>query len=130
MAKAAFRIQTTKSGTTFSFKEMVDTPTSITGQAPLKSRGHSELYTGPTQAGSCRKGIESVKQNSIDPRAYFRETSSNQRFYFNLRAINNEIIFSSPLRKKQEEMEGDIKFFIENAASAIVLWGKQSSSNS
>lgn len=127
MSKAAFRIKSTIHGTSFTLKEMVPTPTSKKGEAPLKARGHSELYSGSSQANSCRNGIDSVIQNSIDPKAYHREVSKNGRHYFNMKAVNNQIIFTSPLRKSKTKMEEDILFTMENAASAVILWGKQSS---
>ena len=55
---------------------------------------HSEGYTSKQ---SCLNGIASVKGNAPFDSRYDRLTSRSGQYYFNLRAVNNEIIGTSEL---------------------------------
>jgi uncharacterized protein len=50
---------------------------------------HSEGYT--TKQG-CQNGIDSVKANAPYDSRYEKRTSVSDQYYFNLRALNNEVI--------------------------------------
>lgn len=54
----------------------------------------SELYT--TKA-SAKNGIESVQINSKDDDKYELLPSKNEKFYFNLKAVNHQIIGTSQM---------------------------------
>lgn len=60
------------------------------GQVVLTSEGYTTIE-------ACKNGIESVKKNAIDSRKYDRLTSSNGRYYFNLKASNGQIIGTSEM---------------------------------
>jgi uncharacterized protein YegP (UPF0339 family) len=46
---------------------------------------------------ACLNGIESVKKNGIDDSNYSRNTSTNEKYYFNLKANNGQIIGTSEM---------------------------------
>lgn len=50
---------------------------------------HSEGYTTKS---SCDNGIESVKQNATNDSSYEKRNSSNNEYYFVLKALNRQIV--------------------------------------
>ena len=77
----------------------------------LKSpEGHtilkSEMYTTRT---ACNNGIESVRRNCDDDSKYERKVSSDNRYYFNLKATNGQIIGTSDMHGSKESMEEAIE---------------------
>lgn len=66
----------------------------------------SELYKSKDGA---KKGIESVKVNSPNEARYVRETSADGKFYFLLRAANNEVIGKSEMYNSKQAMENGIQ---------------------
>lgn len=62
----------------------------------LHSRGNSEIILrsseGYTTKQGCLTGINSVKRNAPDDSKYYRGTSSNNQYFFSLKAGNGEII--------------------------------------
>lgn len=73
----------------------------------------SEGYTSKI---GCLNGIESVKINgSIDLR-YDRKTSSKGKHYFNLKALNGQIIGTSEMYESKEGLENGI----ESAKKSII----------
>jgi uncharacterized protein YegP (UPF0339 family)/chaperonin cofactor prefoldin len=65
----------------------------------------SEMYT--TRA-ACYNGIESVRKNCQIDKRYDRKVSSNNKHYFNLKAINGQVIGTSDMFDSAEEMENII----------------------
>ena len=83
------------------------------GQTILASEGYTTM-------AACENGIESVKKNSPDDSKYDRKTSSNDKFYFNLKAGNGQIIGSSEMYESSQGMENGIESVKKNAPEASV----------
>ena len=83
------------------------------GQTILASEGY-------TTKAACENGIESVKKNSADDSKYDRKTSSNDKFYFNLKATNGQIIGTSEMYESSQGMENGIESVKNNAPDASV----------
>lgn len=83
------------------------------GQTILSSEGY-------TTRAACENGIESVKKNSADDSKYDRKTSSNDKFYFNLKATNGQVIGSSEMYESSQGMENGIESVKNNAPNASV----------
>ncbi|MGB3063624.1 YegP family protein [Sphingobacterium thalpophilum] len=60
------------------------------GQTILGSEGYSSK-------ASCLNGIESVRKNAQDDGRFEKKTSSNGKWYFNLKASNGQIVGTSEM---------------------------------
>lgn len=74
-----------RSDTEFQFNLNADN-----GEIILTSQGYNAKE-------SCKKGIESVRNNAIDDKKYEIWTATDGRYYFNLKGENNEIIGTSEM---------------------------------
>lgn len=83
------------------------------GQVILSSEGYS------SKAG-CQNGIESVRKNSQNDSKFERLTAKDDRFYFNLKATNGQIIGSSQMYESDNGMEKGIESVKNNAPNASV----------
>jgi hypothetical protein len=83
------------------------------GQTILGSEGYS------SKAG-CDNGIDSVRKNSQDESKYDRKTSSNGKYYFNLKATNGQIIGTSEMYESESSRDNGIASVKENAPDATV----------
>ena len=83
------------------------------GQTILSSEGYASK-TG------CSNGIESVRKNSQDDSKYDRKTSSNGKFYFNLKATNGQIIGTSEMYESQAARDNGIASVKTNSPDASV----------
>lgn len=83
------------------------------GQIILSSQGYSSK-------DSCMNGIESVKKNGTDDSRFERKTSTNGKFYFNLKAGNGQIIGSSEMYETLASCEKGIESVKKNAPDAAV----------
>jgi uncharacterized protein YegP (UPF0339 family) len=83
------------------------------GQNILSSEGYA------SKAG-CENGIESVVKNSQDENRYERKSSSNGKFYFNLKAANGQVIGTSEMYESQASRDNGIQSVKSNAANATV----------
>lgn len=83
------------------------------GQIILASQGYS------TKA-ACENGIESVRKNSQDDARFERNTSSNGKPYFNLKASNGQIIGTSEMYESNASCENGIESVKKNAPDATV----------
>jgi uncharacterized protein YegP (UPF0339 family) len=77
----------------------------------------SERYT--TKA-ACNNGIESVKKNAKDDSNYDRKTSTNGKYYFNLKAANGQIIGTSEMYETIAGRDNGIESVKTNAPGASV----------
>ncbi len=77
----------------------------------------SEGYT--TRAG-CDNGVDSVRKNAVDDNRYDRKTSTNGKFYFNLKASNGQIIGTSEMYESEAGRDNGIASVKENAPGATV----------
>lgn len=83
------------------------------GQTILASEGY-------TTKASCENGIESVRKNASDDNRYERKTSSNNKYYFTLKAGNGQVIGSSEMYESTASRDNGIESVKSNAASATV----------
>jgi uncharacterized protein YegP (UPF0339 family) len=78
----------------------------------------SEGYTTRT---ACQNGIDSVKSNAKDDGKYDKKTSSNGKFYFNLKAGNGQIIGTSEMYDSASGRDKGIESVKANAPDASVV---------
>ena len=83
------------------------------GEVILASQGYS------TKA-ACQNGVESVRTNAADDGNFDRKTSSNGKFYFNLKAANGQIIGSSEMYESESGRDNGIASVQKNAPDAEV----------
>ena len=83
------------------------------GQTILASEGYS---TKP----NCENGIESVRKNSQDDNKFDRKTSSNGKYYFNLKATNGQIIGTSEMYESESGRDNGIESVKSNAPTATI----------
>lgn len=83
------------------------------GQIILASQGYASK-------ASCENGIESVKNNATDDARFERLTSSNGKFYFNLKAGNGQVIGSSEMYESEASRDNGIESVKRNAPDASV----------
>ncbi len=83
------------------------------GQVILLSEG----YTTKT---ACENGIQSVKINSQDDTHFERRTSSNGKYYFNLKATNGQIIGTSEMYASEAGRENGINSVKRNSITSVV----------
>jgi len=84
-----------------------------TSEVILKSEGY-------TSKQNAKKGIESVKIHAPHDSNYDRLRSSDQKYYFNLKAGNSEIISTSKLYDTNSDREAGIDFVKRNAPGANI----------
>ena len=75
----------------------------------------SQMYASKSSAVN---GIESVKKNAPTDNLYDRKTSSNGKFYFNLKSTNGQIIGSSQMYTSESGMNNGIESVKKNAPDA------------
>lgn len=83
------------------------------GEIILTSQGYSSK-------SSCNNGIESVRKNSSDDNRYEKKTSTNDKYYFALKAGNGEIIGSSQMYESSSGRDNGIESVKKNAPDATV----------
>lgn len=84
------------------------------GQVILSSEG----YTTTTAR---QNGIDSVKANAKDDSKYDRLTSSNEKYYFNLKAGNGQVIGKSEMYDSESGRNNGIESVKSNAPGAAVV---------
>ena len=83
------------------------------GETILASEGYE------AKAGA-ENGIESVKTNAPIDSRYDRKMSSNGKYYFNLRAANNQVIGNSEMYETVASRDNGIESVKSNAPTAVV----------
>jgi uncharacterized protein YegP (UPF0339 family) len=78
----------------------------------------SEIYTSKS---GCQNGIDSVKANAKDDGNYERKTSSNDKYYFNLKAGNSQVVGTSEMYETTSGRENGIESVKSNAPGASVV---------
>lgn len=81
------------------------------GEIILTSEGYESKQ-------GCKKGIDSVKVNAPDDDNYDRKESSNDKFYFILKATNGEIIGKSEMYETAQGRDKGIESVKTNAPDA------------
>ncbi|MEO7177187.1 MAG: YegP family protein [Saprospiraceae bacterium] len=84
------------------------------GQVILASQGYSSM-------NACQSGIDSVMINSQDDSQFEKKTSSNGKFYFNLKAGNGQIIGSSEMYESATSRDNGIASVISNTDGAVEM---------
>ncbi|WP_370526845.1 YegP family protein [Bacteroides sp. 51] len=92
-------------------------------QFNLKASNGEIILTseGYTAKESCKNGIESVKKNSTNDDRFERKLSSNGKFFFNLKAINGQVIGTSEMYESESNRENGIASVKKNAPAAEVV---------
>lgn len=83
------------------------------GQTILASEGYNNK-------SGCENGIESVRKNAAEDDRYERKSSTNGKFFFNLKSTNGQVIGSSEMYESESSRENGIDSVKRNAASATV----------
>lgn len=102
-----FEIKTLKDGT-FQFNLKAGN-----GEIILTSEGYKSK-------AACKNGIESVKKNVRDDKRFQRLESKNGKPYFNLTALNGQIIGTSEMYENRASMENGIDSVKKNAPRAKI----------
>ncbi len=84
------------------------------GEIILSSEGY-------TSKQGCLNGIESVKYNSREDGNYITKTSSNGKYYFNLKARNGEIVGTSEMYNTKQSLLNGIESVKTNASNAPII---------
>jgi len=84
------------------------------GQIILSSQGYSSK-------ANCLNGVESVKKNAQILSQFEKNKSVNEKFYFNLKATNGQIIGTSQMYASQAGCDNGIASVQENAPDAEVV---------
>ena len=84
------------------------------GQVILTSEGY-------TTKANCQNGIDSVRKNSTIDERYDKKSSTNNKFYFNLKATNRQIIGTSEMYESESSRDNGIASVKKNASTADVL---------
>jgi uncharacterized protein YegP (UPF0339 family) len=83
------------------------------GETILSSEGYS------SKAG-CENGITSVKTNAPNDDRYEKLESKNNKYYFNLKATNGQIIGTSEMYESKSGRDGGIESVKKNAPVATI----------
>jgi Uncharacterized conserved protein len=83
------------------------------GQIILSSEGYTTL-------ANCLNGVEAVRRYSQDDTKFDRKTSTNQKLYFNLKALNGQIIGTSEMYETTSARENGITSVKLNAYTAPI----------
>ena len=84
----------------------------------VKTLLRSEQYTSKSSA---QNGIESIRKNAAEDKRYELKESSNGKFYFNLKAVNGQVIGTSPMFGSAEARDTVIAQVKSKAATAGVV---------
>jgi uncharacterized protein YegP (UPF0339 family) len=83
------------------------------GQVILTSEGY-------TAKAAMHNGIESVRRNAPEDTRYERAESKNNKFYFNLRAANGQVIGTSQMYENAAGRDSGIESVKKNAPMAPI----------
>lgn len=83
------------------------------GQVILTSEGY-------TSKAACNNGIPSVKKNAPDEKRFDKRIAKNDKFYFNLKAKNGQIIGTSEMYASESGRDNGIRSVQKNAPEASI----------
>lgn len=91
-------------------------------QFNLKSGNNQVILTseGYKTKSSCENGIESTRKNSADDSKFEQKKSTNEKFFFNLKATNGQIIGTSEMYESKQACENGVASVQKNAPDATV----------
>jgi uncharacterized protein YegP (UPF0339 family) len=84
------------------------------GQVILTSEGY-------TTKANCLNGVESVKKNSAEDSRFDKKTAKNNKYYFNLKATNGQIIGTSEMYESEAGRDNGIQSVKNNAPDANLV---------
>lgn len=84
------------------------------GEIILTSEGYVAKY-------SCKKGIESVRKNSQNEKRFEKRTSKDNRFYFNMKASNGQVVAVSETYNSEAAMNNGMASVKKNAPDATLV---------
>lgn len=87
----------------------------------FKSSGSDEIILRSEQyttKKSCENGIESVKNNAPYDARYDKRTATNDKYYFNLKAANGEVIGTSRLYETASKRDEGISLVKDQVPTA------------
>ena len=89
-------------------------------QFNLKASNGEVILTseGYTTKANTKKGIASVKKNSLEDSKYERKQAKNGKWFFNLKATNGQIIGTSEMYESEKNRENGIASVKKNAPDA------------
>lgn len=83
------------------------------GQVILSSEGY-------TTKAACMNGVESVKKNAAIETRFDKLVSKNNKYYFNLKASNGQIIGTSEMYESETSRDNGISSVMKNAPDATI----------
>lgn len=88
----------------------------------LKAGNHETILTSEsyTQKNSAENGIKSVQKNCRTDKQYDKKTSSNGKWYFNLKAANHQIIGTSQMYSSEAACDKGIASVQKNGSTAAI----------
>lgn len=91
-------------------------------QFSLKAGNGQEILAseGYTTKAACLNGVESVKKNSQVEARFDKLESKNDKFYFNLKATNGQIIGTSEMYESTASRDNGIASVTKNAPDATI----------
>jgi uncharacterized protein YegP (UPF0339 family) len=91
-------------------------------QFSLKAGNGQEILgsEGYKTKDACENGIASVKRNAQDDSKFDSKKSKNDKFYFNLKATNGQIIGTSEMYETEASCKNGIASVKTNAPNATV----------
>ena len=85
------------------------------------SNGETILVSeGYTSKAGAENGISSVKTNAPVDERYERKMSRDNKYYFNLRAVNNQVIGTSEMYETARGRDNGIESVKSNAPTASI----------
>lgn len=84
------------------------------GEIILTSEGYAAKY-------SCKKGIESVRKNSLNDKRFEKKVAKDNRFFFNLKSSNGQVVGTSEMYNSEAAMNKGIASVKKNAENAILV---------
>lgn len=84
------------------------------GQVILASEGYKAK-------ASCLNGVESVRKNAPDDARYERKQTSANKYMFNLKAANSQVIGTSQSYESEASRENGIESVKKNAPEAALV---------
>ncbi|MGO4292709.1 YegP family protein [Chitinophaga sp. RAB17] len=75
---------------------------------------------GYTSRSGCDNGIESVRTNSQIDERFEKKTSTNGKYYFNLKAANGQVVGTSEMYESSSSRDNGIASVKTNAPKATV----------
>ncbi len=88
----------------------------------LKADNHQVILSSEhySTKSACQKGIVSIQKNCVEDARYDRLKSKNDKFYFNLKAGNGEIIGTSEMYESSASMENGIASVKKNGTTNTI----------